>query len=73
MTLLTAASGKQVAWWDHEAKQGLFTKHLLDGLYGEADTNNDGRVTAGEVGNHLRRSMSRAVRRLSLTDQTARR
>ena len=71
MTLLTAASGRQVAWWDHEAKQGLFTKHLLDGLYGKADTNKDGQVTAGEVRNHLGRSMSVAARNLHREDQTA--
>ena len=63
MTLLTAASGKQVALWDQQAKHGLFTKHLLDGLYGGADANEDGRVTAGEAKAYLDRKMTPAARR----------
>ena len=63
MTLLTAASGKQVALWDQQAKHGLFTKHLLDGLYGGADANEDGRVTAGEAKAYLDGRMTPAARR----------
>ena len=63
MTLLTAASGKQVALWDQQAKHGLFTKHLLDGLYGGADADEDGRVTAGEAKAYLDRKMTPAARR----------
>ena len=64
MTLLTAASGKQVALWDQQAKHGLFTKHLLDGLYGGADANEDGRVTAGEAKAYLDGKMTPAARRV---------
>ena len=34
VTSLTAASGKQVASWDENARHGLFTHHLLNALYG---------------------------------------
>ena len=63
MTLLTAASGKQVASWDREAKHGLFTNHLLAGLYGRADLNRDGRVTAGEVKTYLDDEMTPVAQR----------
>ena len=35
LMVLTAASGTEVASWDHEAQHGLFTQHLLDALYGK--------------------------------------
>lgn len=34
LTVVTAAAGNQVASWDFDAKHGLFTRHLLDALYG---------------------------------------
>lgn len=67
LTVLTAAKGNQVAFWDQEAQQGLFTKYLLDGLYGAADAgrygNNDGRVTLNEAKRYLDYEMSYAARR----------
>ena len=63
VTLLTAASEKQVASWDREAKHGLFTNHLLAGLYGRADLNRDGRVTAGEMKTYLDDEMTPVARR----------
>ena len=64
LTILTAASGKEVASWDRAAKHGLFTHHLLNALYGEGDADADGQVTATEVKAHLDRHMTRAARRL---------
>ena len=63
MTVLTAASGAQLASWDEGARHGLFTEHLLDGLYGAADADGDGQVTAREAKLHLDRTMTRAARR----------
>ncbi len=67
MTILTAAKGDQVASWDNKAKQGLFTRHLLDGLYGAADTgdygNNDGKIDVAEIQAYLDEQMTRAARR----------
>ena len=60
---LTAASGKQVASWDNETKQGLFTHHLLDALYGAGDADGDGQVTASEAKAYLDKHMTRAARR----------
>ena len=63
LTILTAASGKEVASWDKAAKHGLFTHHLLNALYGEGDADADGQVTAAEAKAHLDRHMTRAARR----------
>ena len=61
MTVLTAASGKEVASWDKKARHGLFTRHLLDALYGDGDADGDSRVTAKEVKAYLDGYMTRAA------------
>ena len=65
MTIFTAAQGDQVASWDFKSKHGMFTKHLLDALYGKADAsgNKDKRVTLSEVRDYLDDNMTRAARR----------
>ena len=71
MAVLTAASGDQVASWDKDAEHGAFTHHLLDALYGDADADANGEVTALETKRYLDRHMTRAVRRAYLRDQRA--
>jgi hypothetical protein len=67
MTMITAAQGDQVASWDLKAKHGMFTRHLLDALYGEADGtdygNSDGQIALDEVREYLDDKMTRAARR----------
>jgi formylglycine-generating enzyme required for sulfatase activity len=67
MVILTAAQGDQLASWDEDAKHGLFTKHLLEALYGAADGkkygDGDGKVTLDEVGAYLKREMTYQARR----------
>ncbi len=63
MTVLTAASGDQLASWDKKAKHGLFTNHFLDAVYGKGDVDGDGRVTAAEIKGYLDDKMTRAARR----------
>lgn len=66
-TVLTAASGEQVANWDNEAKHGLFTRYLLEGLRGAADGdeygNGDGQVTLAEVKEYLKEMTYQSRRR----------
>ena len=71
LTVLTAASGAQMASWDEGSGHGLFTEHLLDGLYGAADADGDGRVTAREAKGHLDRTMTHAARRVFGREQDA--
>ncbi len=67
LVTLTAAQGDQLASWDEDARLGLFTKHVLEALYGAADTakygDGNGRVSLAEVGKYLDREMSYQARR----------
>ena len=49
MILITAAGKDEVASWDKNYRLGLFTKNLLKGLSGEADTDTDGIVSLDEL------------------------
>ena len=71
LTVLTAATGKQLASWDRKSGHGLFTHHLLDALYGKGDADSDGRVTAHEAKRYLDRHMTRAARRTYKRRQNA--
>jgi formylglycine-generating enzyme required for sulfatase activity len=75
ITVITAARGDQLASWDEEAKHGLFTRYLMEALYGAADGadygNNDGEVTLAEVRTYLDEEMSYAARRIYLRQQRA--
>ena len=66
MTVITAAQGNQLASWDPKARHGLFTKHLLDALNGEADSkgygNDDGKVSLSEIKNYLDDEMTYQAR-----------
>jgi hypothetical protein len=67
MTVITASQGDQIASWDEKAGHGLFTKHLIDALYGAADGedygNGDKKITLAEVREYLDDNMTRAARR----------
>lgn len=69
VTVFTAAQGSQLANWDDAAKHGLFTEYLLRGVYGEADKNKDGKVTAAETKAYLDDEMAYQARRQSGRDQ----
>ena len=64
LTVLTAASADQIASWDEDARHGLFTRHLLDALYGGGDADGDGQVTSSEAKAYLDREMTGAARQL---------
>lgn len=48
-TILTAATGQQLANWYPEQRHGLFTYFFLKGLQGSADANRDGALTVDEM------------------------
>jgi hypothetical protein len=66
-TVMSAAQMDQVASWDKQAQHGLFTKHLLDALYGAADDqrygNADNQITLNELKGYLDREMTYSARR----------
>ena len=71
ITVITAASGVQLASWDEDRRHGLFTDRFLKGVAGSADNNRDGRVTLGEISSYLSRTMTPAARRLFGREQVA--
>ena len=48
-TLFSAASNEQISRPLEEAKHGLFSYFLMKGMEGDADTNNDNKITAREL------------------------
>jgi hypothetical protein len=52
-TVMTAAAGDQTAKPLEEAKHGMFSYFLMKGMEGEADTNNDNEITAGELHSYV--------------------
>lgn len=63
ITVLTAASGSQLASWDENTKHGLFTEYFLRGVYGQADKDENGSITLKEIERFLKRHMTKAARR----------
>ncbi len=65
--LITAAQNDQLASWDHEARLGLFTRHVLTALGGAADSAPDGdrngQITLSEVKAYLDETLTYAARR----------
>jgi hypothetical protein len=53
-TVLTAARGDQTAKPLEEAKHGMFSYFLMKGMEGEADINNDNKITAGELHSYIK-------------------
>ena len=45
---MTTAAGDQTAKSLQEAKHGMFSYFLITGMEGDADTNQDNQITAGE-------------------------
>jgi hypothetical protein len=74
-TVVSAARIDQVASWDKEAQHGLFTKYLLEALYGAADGNrygnSDRRITLSEIKVYLDHEMTYSARRQYGRDQQA--
>lgn len=53
---LTASTGRQLAYESDNLGSSVFTHHLLNGLYGEADGNADGVVTVDELYQYVYRN-----------------
>jgi uncharacterized caspase-like protein len=50
---ILAAAGDQTAKPLEEAKHGMFSYFLMKGMEGEADANNDNKITAGELHSYV--------------------
>ncbi len=60
--VMTSATSSQVAKESPVYGQGVFTKHLVDGLNGAADLDGDGRVSADELFSYVRKNTMREGR-----------
>ena len=67
--LITASTGNQIAWMDDKQGHSLLTYHLLKGLQGEADTNQDKVVQSNEIQQYLEKEVNRHARVLHEQDQ----
>ena len=56
-TLFSAASNEQISRPLEEAKHGMFSYFLMKGMEGDADANNDNKVTVFELHNFVRENV----------------
>ena len=56
-TVFTAAAGDQTAKPLEEAKHGMFSYFLMKGMEGEADENQDNKITAGELHQYVQQNV----------------
>ena len=56
-TLITAAAGDETAKPLEEAKHGMFSYFLMKGMEGEADSNQDNQITAGELHSYVQQNV----------------
>ena len=56
-TVMTAARGDQTAKPLEEAKHGMFSYFLMKGMEGEADSNQDNKITAGELHQYVQQNV----------------
>ena len=63
--VMTSTRENQVSSWYAEKQHSLFTYFFLKGLQGEADKNNDKRVTSGELEEYLSENVASLSKRLT--------
>ena len=68
--VLTSSSGDQISSWHKEVGHGLFTYYFLKGIRGEADGDQDGKVTSTEVFGYILEHVPYLARRLYNREQT---
>ena len=61
-TVFSAAGMKQTAKMLDDAKHGLFSYYLMKGMEGDADTNEDKKITSGELHKYVLANVSRMQR-----------
>jgi len=75
ITVISAGASDQLASWEKDGSNGLFTKYFLKGMNGEADEkpngNGDGQVSEAELGSYLKGTLTYNARRYYGRDQTA--
>ena len=68
-TVLTASAPDQISWSSDELGHGIFSYYLMKGMEGEADGNQDGRLTSGELHAYLLDKVNRQAAILNRKQQ----
>lgn len=68
--VFSSSEGSQVSTWYNEKRHGLFTYYFLKGLQGEADSNNDQRITTTELNDFIGTRLPFKARRINGNEQT---
>jgi hypothetical protein len=58
-TVISASTAEQISSSSNELKHGIFSYYLMRGMEGDADTNKDGKITAGEMHIYLTDNVAR--------------
>jgi len=69
ISVFNAGRDNEMASWYAEKQHGLFTYYFLLGLGGQADTNKDKTITAGEIDAYLQENVPGIARRLYNREQ----
>jgi len=67
--VISAGSADQMASWEKDESQSLFTKYFLRAMSGDGDKNKDGKVDDAELQNYLEGTMTYFARRYYGRDQ----
>ena len=75
ITVIAAGAANQIASWEQDSSNGLFTKYFLKGMSGEADAapygNGDGKVGYDELAGYFKDTITYFARRYYGRDQKA--
>ena len=69
-TVITASANDQISSSSPELKHGIFSFYLMKGMEGDADSNKDGKITAGEMQEYLSDKVSRQAMSMSRKQDT---
>ncbi len=68
-TVLTASAPDQISWSSDELGHGIFSYYLMKGIEGDADLNKDGKITFGEMQEHLTDTVGRQAMSMNRKQQ----
>ena len=68
--VLTSSSGDQTSLGYDQSQSGLFTYYLATGLQGDADKDEDGKITLQELYEHVSENVSSTAKQIRNGDQT---
>ncbi len=69
-TVITASSNDQISSSSSELKHGIFSFYLMKGMEGDADANQDGKITVGEMQDYLSDKVARQATTLGRKQNT---